>query len=132
MTISTPLNAQAFGTGANVGNGKFPTKVTLEAATTAIQIEARIVNGQAYYDERQDVLVHFALSTVDLTAAAAVETTKQSSRFLQIAHGREPLADRVRMTDLEAAPGGAYLYMWVDAPNLEVASTISLNVIQYP
>lgn len=133
MTITTVTNAQSIGTGANVGNEKFPTKTQLQATTTSAQVEVRIVNGQAMYDERQDLTIRYAFSAVSAgTAALGAEMARQSSRFIQIAPGPGPLADRVKMSLLEPAPGGGYCYIWCEVPNTVVASALSIYLIEYP
>lgn len=132
MTITTPLSAQSFGTGANVGNGKFPTKVTLEATTTAAQLELVITNGAVKGELRQEVKLHFAFSAIDTTAAAAVTTLRHSSRFLTVPPAEAVSGVAAKISLLEPAPGTGFLYFWLDAPNLGTAATISVNLIQYP
>jgi hypothetical protein len=132
MTITTPISAQSIGTSTNVGNSKFPQKITLESTTTAVQIEGRIVNGAGYYDKREGVTIHYAFSAISVTAAAAVAMLGQSSRFLALDFAAERLVDQAKMSLLEPAPGTGFLYLWCDVPNTDVAAALSVNVIQYP
>jgi hypothetical protein len=133
MTITNEIVAQSVGTSTNIGNSKFPIKVTLEATTTAAQIEALLVNGPTgTYDTRQPIILHYAFSSFSHTAAAAVLVLGFQSRFLEIPPKQVAGKSSGNITLLEPAPGSAYLYFWLDVPATEVASALSVNVIQYP
>lgn len=132
MAITPALTSQSVGTGANVGSDLFPTKVALAEGTTAGQVEALLVNGQAHYDERQDHLVRFMFSSLDVAAGAAPALFRQSARYVRLTNGREPLTQRANISLLEPAPAGGFFYMWVEAPQTDVASALTVNLVEYP
>lgn len=133
MTITNEIVAQSVGTGTDIGNSKFPIKVTLAATTTAAQIEALLVNGATGpYDARQPIMLHYAFSSFSHTAAAAVLVLGFQSRFLEVPPKPSPGLSSGNITLLEPAPGSGYLYFWLDVPATDVASALSVNVIQYP
>ena len=130
ITATAAIASQSIGTGSNVGSALFPQKITLQAATTALVLEARIVNGAGFrHDERQGVEVWYAVSNISFTAAAAVLALKQSAKHLFIKAGPKGLDDAVKQSDLVSAIG-AYLYIWCEVPTFPVAAALSVSVLE--
>ena len=132
MTITAVIAAQSIGTSTNIGNAKFPQKVTLAATTTSAQIEVRITNGADTYDPRQKLVMHYSFSSFDVSAAQAAINYSESSRFLEISPKAGQSLVSVNKTLLEPAPGGGFLYFWFNVPTTATASTLAANSIEYP
>lgn len=127
MTTTTIISGQAIGSGANAGNSKFPTKLTLAATSVGVVLTMRVTNSatSGVEDARSKITLHYAMSPVSVTAAAALELLKQNSRYLEMFTVDAPSADRARDTELIPVTG-QYLYVWVDVPVF--LSDATLNV----
>ena len=132
MTITAVIAAQSIGTSTNIGDAKFPQKVTLAATTTAAQVEVRITNGADTYDPRQKLRMNYVFSSFDVTAAQAAINYSESSRFLEITPKAGQSLVALNKTLLEPAPGGGFLYFWFSVPTTTVARTLAANAIEYP
>jgi hypothetical protein len=130
MTTTNVIAAQSIGTSTNYGADKFPQKVTLTIGTTAFIIEGRITNGSDSY-RKQDARIWYAVSSFDLTAAAAAVALRPTARYLDLPFGPEGGDVRVRSSLLEPA-AGSYLYIWCDLPKLATAVTLAINSVELP
>lgn len=131
LTITAAINAQSIGTSTNIGNSKFPTKVTLQAATTAFAVEASVTNGAgAAFNPRQKLDVRFAVSSFSLTDTAAPDILGQASNLLQVTPSEKGGEQRINVSELQPTPGG-YFYVWLDVPVLPAASTVTVNLIEW-
>lgn len=131
MVTNNSISGQSIGTSTNVGEGKFPQKITLNAATTAYVITPRLTNGAAAYDPAQVVRVWYTTSSFSLTAAQAVAQLDTTARYIDVRF--KPLNGQVNIKDstLENVTGG-YLYLWCDVPNLATAATLDVNAVELP
>lgn len=136
MKTTLITNEQSFGTGSNIGEDKFATKTALQAATTKAAISAKVTNGTtgAGGNKGIKVTIWFAPVTWSLgSAALGVAALRQNARPLVVS--LDPAAGGVAinslpMVDVCADSGNAYV--WVEAPTLSVAATLSINLIESP
>lgn len=130
MTTTTSISGQSFGTSTNIGEGKFPQKVTIQATTTSFVIEGRITNGAAGY-VKQDVRVWYASSGFSVTAAVGSVALRPTARYVDIPMGQAAAQVTIRSSLLEPV-AGSYIYLWVDLPTLTTAATLDVNVTELP
>lgn len=130
MTTTNAISSQSIGTSTNIGEGKFPQKVTKVAASTAFVVEGRVTNGAAGY-LGQIVRLWYAASSYDITAAAAVIALQPSARYVDIPLSPDSGTDSIRTSLLEPALG-QYIYLWCDVPTLATAATLYANVTELP
>lgn len=130
MTTTTVINAQSFGTGSNVGNGKFSQNpVTLQVTTTAFVVSAEMATGNnGQLDPKTKIRVWYTTTTRTVTAADAPSKLGQTAHYVDVTIDR-PVAIRDSM--LEPVTGNLF-HVWVDAPVLGVAGTITVVLVELP
>lgn len=130
MTTTTVINAQSFGTSTNVGNGKFaPAATALQATTTAFVVNAKVTLGTDQAKRPNKTLRVWYTTCVDSVAAGdCVSQLAGTAHYVDV-----PLDRTVRSEDsmLEPITGG-FFNCWVDAPNLDVASTLTVKLVELP
>jgi hypothetical protein len=133
MTTTTVINAQSFGTGSNVGDGKFAANpVTLQATTTAYVVNAKVIGTAP--EPGEVVKVWYTTIFESTTAANAPKQLSQTARFVPV--DLTNLDGAVSFTlkkdsFLEPVTGG-FFNCWVDAPKLSAAATITVTLIELP
>lgn len=130
MTTTTVINAQSFGTSTNVGNDKFSiSPVTLAAPTTAFVVAVRANNTAPNpHDPKQVVRVHYTTTTFTVAQADAPLQLGPTNRYVDVQLNR-PVA--IRDSSLEPVTGSKF-HCWVDAPNLSVAATLDVVLVELP
>ena len=131
MTTTTAISAQTIGTSTNVGNGKFPQKVTLTAGTTAFVLSALLLNGTDAYSRSNEVRIWYSTSSFSISAAAAVLQLRQTARYLDVRPSINPGETLIIDSTFEPITG-AYLYLWCDIPTVTTAQTLTVNVVELP
>lgn len=129
-TVTAAINAQSIGTGGNVGNGKFPYKLTKSAGSTVFSVEAKLVTGSGAPVTMSKVIARFCSSSFSQTAAEAVEMLK-GTKELEIKFAEASAGTRLISSELFSFLGD-YAYLWVDVPPLTVAATLTVNFVELP
>lgn len=131
MVTNNSISGQSIGTSTNIGEGLFPQKITLNAATTCFVITPRITNGAASYDPANEIIVRYSTSSFSITAAQAVSQLDCTSRYVPVKMKPNNGAVAIKDSSLEPVTGG-YLYLWCEIPKLSVAATLDVNVVELP
>lgn len=131
MTTTAAISGQSIGTSTNIGDGRFPQKVTANAASTAFNVAARVTDG-AGPTNPGTVRVWFSSSSFNITAAVAVAALGTTARYLDVnlvdSRGSQII---IRDSTLEPLTGG-YIYLWCSIPSLGTAATLDVNVVEVP
>ena len=131
MTTTPAINAQSVGTSSAIGDDLLAYKLTPQAATDRFFIEAILVNGAAGYDMAQRPRIWYACHSVSMTASDAPKILKQTARYLEIVPSPFSGKTVARISQLEPLAAG-YVYIWLEMPNLVVAQTLTVNIIEGP
>jgi hypothetical protein len=123
------ISAQSIGTGTDHGEGKYPIQLSLQSSTTAFAVEAEVTNGAAGY-MKQEIIVRYAVSSNNYSAADAVLALRHSSRYIPLFMRQNGGEKASRVSLLEPA-NGAYLYVWVENPKLAVAALLTVKVLEH-
>jgi hypothetical protein len=130
MTTTNVVAAQSIGTSTNLGNSVFPTKVTLDAGTSAAVLTLRVTNGTSGpLDSRCDITMWYSFSPVDVSAAAGVELLKQNARYVNLKGADGASADRAKDSLIEPVTG-QFLYIWFDVPTFQAAAVMNAYVTE--
>lgn len=129
MTTTNAISGQSIGTSTNIGEGKFPQKITAVSTTSGFYVQPRVTNGAGDYTGCPKVRVWYCSSSYSLTAAQAVVQLRRNASYvdLDLAGGNAEVA--IRDSFLEVL-SGQYIYLWVTAPKLPVAATLDVNVTE--
>lgn len=126
-TSTTIINAQTVYN--NGGFGKYPSKTTLSATTTALTVSCTLTNGNSAGNPTCTIRVFFATSPVSITAAAAVEQLKQAAAYFDIKPHASP--NGITIQDFPLMPRkGDYAYCWIEDPKGD-GQTGTLTAILY-
>lgn len=132
MTVTAAINGQSVGTSTNIGDDKFPQKVTCQSGTDRFFIEATLLNGAGGYDPAQALVVFYTSYSQSVTAnAAMIALLRQMARRLDVKPRREAGATQIKVSDLEPL-SGPYIYLWTQVPTVSVAQTLTVNVVEGP
>lgn len=131
MTTTASISGQSIGTGANIGYGLFPRKVTRQVTTTAFVIAAKVTNGAAGYTPQQEIRIWYSSSSFSVLAADAAAALHDTARYLDVKP--DALAGGIEIKDSSLEPiTGDYIYLWCDIPTVAVAQTLDVNVVELP
>ena len=137
MTNTTIYNAVALGTTAELFNAS-PTKTVLQTGTTAVILNAKIVNGnnsntsQGMRGQSNKVEIRYAISPLVLTADATLpDLLKPIAGRLEVNVDRSSAGVTIDTTGLIANNGGN-LYTWFNSPALSAGATITLTSVELP
>ena len=131
MTTTAAISAQSVGTSTNVGEGKFPQKVTTTGYSDRFYIEGKITNGAGSYSPANKVRIWYSSYSASITAAAAVDLLRANARYLDLTPSPDGSIARSQISLCEPL-SGLYIYLWVDIPTQTVAQTLDVNVIEGP
>ena len=136
MTTQSAISGQSFGTSTNVGNDKFSINpLTLGAGTTAYVVNVQVTPGAGPLDMNQEVQVFYTTTMRTVTAANAPYTLGQSARYVTIkcAAGQQAIASVAISKDSTLEPvTGSKFHCWVNAPKLETAASLSVDLVELP
>ena len=123
MTTTTILNGVTLtAAGAEATN---ISKVTLQAGTVRVAIEAKLTTSAGEGDQPKYVDVFFVLSSQDVTANAAARTLLiRMAKKLRV-QVPENVGSVCKQTEAIEA-NGAFLYLWVDHSMKNATSTLSV------
>ena len=134
MTTTLITNAQSFGTSTNIGNDKFVTKTTLQTGTTAFLVSARATNAStgAAGNKGKRVMVWYTSTSWTYSAnASGIDALRKTARFVSVPLGAGTSEVVVEDSSLEPVTG-ASVFVWVEAPTLDVAATLDINLVELP
>jgi hypothetical protein len=127
--VTSVITGQLFGIAPNLGEGLFPVQHAFQSSATAFSVEAKVTNGAIGY-LKQEVIVRYALSSLNLTAALAPLALRQSSRYVPLVMGPHSGQIKARMSLLEPAMG-TYVYIWAETPTLTTEATLDVSVTEF-
>jgi hypothetical protein len=136
LTTQSLISGQSFGTSTNIGNGKFSINpVTLADATTGYIINVQVTPGAGPVDPNAYVRIWYTTTMRTVTAANAPYTLCDTSRYVDKLIGQ---SGQVRVSvagskdsSFEVKTGNK-LHCWVDAPKLETAASLTVDVVELP
>lgn len=135
MTTQTAISAQSFGTGSNVGNNKFSiAPLTLASGTTAFIVNVQVTNGtgaSGNSGQPVDVRVWYTTTVRTVTAGNAPLTLGATARYIDTKIMGGTAAVYSKDSSLEPKTGASF-HCWVDAPNLSVAATLDVVLVELP
>jgi hypothetical protein len=131
MTTTSIISGQSIGTGADIGEGLYPQKITIAATTTAFVITPRVTNGAAGYNPGNEITVWYSSSSYSVSAAQAVKLVRGTARTVSVKPSPLAAGDVLRDSTLEPVTG-SYIYLWCDIPAASVAQSLSVNVVELP
>jgi hypothetical protein len=126
---TTVINAASVGTGSNKGERLYAAALTLQSTTNAFSVELEVTNG-AINNQSKEVIVRYAITSNTYSAAAGAIALHQSSRYVSLKLGANGGDIRSRVSFLEPA-NGANLHVWLEAPDLTVAATATVKVVEH-
>jgi len=136
MTITTVINAQSFGTSTNIGPFFAAAKTTLAAATSSVFIAAAATVPDAAVNRSTVLRVWHAVSPNSYgTALAGAHALAQTASYIDVT--LDPCSkptlvlERVSST-LPAAGSSTYHYVWLEAPTLVAAATVTVKLCESP
>lgn len=131
MTTTAIISAIALGTGSNVGDFINPTKTTLQATTTTVQIVASVTRGVSMGPEGVRVRVYYAASPISYSSAlVGAQAVASSARFIDVfMKSDRPTSEFT--SDLAITAAG-YFYCWVQMPTLPVTAAVTVNLEEMP
>jgi hypothetical protein len=132
MTTTTLINGQSLGTGFNIGNNKFSIgPLTLAASTTAYVLSVKLVNGVGPVRRGQFVRVWYTSCYEAVTAANAPLQLGQTARYVDIMPAPDTAGVAYKDSSLEPVTGG-FMNVWVDSPGADIASLLSVTLVELP
>ena len=132
MTTQSAISGQSFGTSTNVGNNKFSINpLTLSASTTAYVVNVQVTNGTAGGAPQQEIRVWYTTTMRTVTAANAPSYLSATARYVDVRLSVKTADLRIKDSSLEPVTG-SYFHCWVDAPTLDVAATLSVDLVELP
>lgn len=137
MTTQSAIAAQSFGTSTNIGNGKFSiSPLTLGAGTTAFVINVQVTPGAGPVDPNAEVRVWYTTTMRTVSAADAPYKLGQTARYVdkRVGAGTNGIQVSVPSSKDSALEPvtGSKLHVWVDAPKLETAAVLDVDVVELP
>ena len=130
MTTQSAISAQSFGTSTNKGNALFSINpLTIAGTTTAYVVNAQVTNGIAGGAPQQEVRVWYTTTMRTVTAANAPSQLGATARYVDVRLSNETAGVRIKDSSLEPATGTKF-HCWVDAPTLNVAATLSVDLVE--
>ena len=131
MTTTALIASQSIGTGANVGDNLAAAKFTPAAISDRYFVECILTNGATSYDLNNRPRVWYAGYSASITAALAPAILRKAARYVEITpHVNAGLV--AKKTSLLEPLDAPYVYVWIESPNLAVAQTLSVNIIEGP
>lgn len=123
---TTVISSQSFGTSTNVGDKSFAATATLQGNSKYVIVTAEVTttNNAA----GQSVIVRYATSPVSYSAAAAPWALAPASRFVKLELTQQN--NVLSRSSLYEPIAGQYFYVWVEAPTLSTAATISVYMTE--
>lgn len=129
MITTNSISGQSIGTGSNVGADKFPQKVTADTSTMAFIISGRVTNGSGDYPATLYVRIWFTSSSYSITAAQAPTQLNRGARYVDVQLKSFATGVTIRDSTTRVLSGG-YIYLWCEVPNMPVAATLDVNVVE--
>lgn len=129
MTTTTVITSQSIGTSTNVGEGLFPQQVAIQATTSDYVICMRVTNGAGSYLPKSEIIVRYASSPFNITAAQAVTQLAPASRYVSLKPSDKGSAVVIKNSLFEPILGG-YIYLWCEVPSTTVAQTLDVSVVE--
>lgn len=128
MIVTATVSDYAIG--GTAGNYINPQKVTLNSATSAFSLSAKLVNGAGVpFNQQSGKLRVWYLTSAHSETAAAGAAAARESRYLDIIPS--PVAGgSVLVNSLIEAVRGGYLYFWFETPPFDPAATVSVSVVE--
>jgi len=126
LVVTATVVGQAVGTGANAGEGLFPQKIALAVGTIKVTLNARLTNGAGPVSSQQRVLIHYIISSISVTAAAAVAQFRNGRRTMELTPG-QAASDSVSRNSDTIPNAGGFLYYWVDCPTFPIAGSLDIS-----
>lgn len=131
MTNTTIISAVSGGTSTNVGPWFNPVKTTLQAATTALKINARVTLG-ASGSSGSKIKIWHACSPVSYgTALIGAQALIQGAEYVILEQKADGSLDIERPSDI-LVTGAGYHYCWIEMPTLVVAAAINVYLQELP
>ncbi len=132
MTTQSAISGQSFGTSTNVGNNKFSINpLTLGAGTTAFVVNVQVTNGTAGGAPQQEVRVWYTTTMRTVTAANAPLQLASTARYVDVRLSERTGGVVIKDSSLEPVTGSKF-HCWVDAPTLDVAASLSVDLVELP
>lgn len=132
MTTQSAISGQSFGTGSNIGNGKFSiAALTLAGTTTAFVVNAQVTNGAGPQNEGDFVRVWYTTTMRTVTDANAPKQLGQTARYVDVFLTKDSGRVTIKDSSLEPVTGSSF-HCWVDAPKLATAATLDVDLVELP
>lgn len=130
MTTTLLINGQSYGTGSNVGD-LYRSIHELAATTTSAMLVVKSVQTSVDNNWSSRLNVRYAWSpNIYATAVEGINALKGGARYVELQLTGNALI--VERCSLPVATAGGYLYVWVEAPTLPTAATVSVTIIELP
>ncbi len=136
LVTQNAISAQSFGTSTNIGNSKFSINpLTLADATTGYIINVQVTPGAGPVDPNAYVRVWYTTTFRTVTAANAPYTLRETARYVDKSIG---CVGEVKVSVAGSKDSafevktGNKLHVWVDAPKLDTAASLTVDVVELP
>ena len=132
MTTQAALSGQSFGTGANIGNNKFSiAPLTLAGTTTTYVVNVQVTTGAGPVHADLEVRVWYTTTMRTVTGSDAPVKLGQTARYVDIRIPKHSSTIAIKDSTLEPVTGSKF-HCWVDAPTLQTAATLDIDVVELP
>mgnify|MGYP003645424862 CR=1 FL=1 len=130
MTTQSAISAQSFGTSTNVGNGKFSiSPLTLAAGTSTFVVTVQVTAGAGPVDRQVECRIWYTTTIRTVTSTDAPQKLAQTARYVDIRMPEYSSTIVIKDSTLEPATGTLF-HCWVDAPKLQTAATLSVDLVE--
>lgn len=130
MTSQSAISAQSFGTGSNIGNGKFSINpLTVAAGAAAYVVTVQVTSGAGPCDRQDEVRIWYTTTIRTVSATDAPQKLAQTARYVDIRMPEYSSQIVIKDSTLEPVTGTLF-HCWVDAPKLQTAATLSVDLIE--
>lgn len=120
----------SYSIGGTAGNYINPQKVTLNSATSAFSLSAKLVNGAGVpFNQQSGKLRVWYLTSAHSETAAVGAAAAREPRYLDIVPSNNS-GGTVLVNSLIEAVRGGYLYFWFETPLFSPTATISVSVVE--
>ena len=126
MTNTTIYNAVSLGTTSEVIGGS-PTKTTLQATTTLLTLNVKVISGDNQ-NQSDQVELYYAVSPFNLTAdSTLIAKLKPQAGILRLNPNRAGSGEAFETTGVIFNNGG-FLYTWFNSPAMAQSGTGSPSI----
>lgn len=131
MTSTTVINTQSFGTGSNVGETLYPSVFDHDASTVQAIVNVSVTLVSAASNQSSRLNVRYAWSpTAYSSPLAGALALKGASKYVEVLLSPTTASAVVERSSLPIVALAGYTYLWIEAPTLPAAATVTVKIVE--